>query len=696
MEEKQIPLEGLIPGGARYEELQPLRLQQLQRWTSEGDDLLFFVRQEVAIVFSLSLAKPMAQIPLSDMTGWSEEQASFAAAAFHIVPTEPYRVWTQVGALIFFLDFRQGRVVRKLSLQSQWSGFNYSAEADAFAYTCGNGLFLLRSDGSSLLVEQSPDEGITAGQTAARDEFGIFSGTFWSPDGTVLAYYRIDERKVTQYPLVNIEDPISSLNMIRYPMAGQTSQEADLCLFHLKSAHKVTVAKQGARDAYLCCVTFSPDCQSVFAAELQRNQQQFSLNQFEVSSGAFLRTLFTESDEKYVEPQHPLFFIPDGSGRFVWQSRRDGYNHLYLYSADGQLLSQLTHGQWEVTALVGYDGSADRLLVQSTSWSPLCRDVLSVSLQGVVSRLSVEPAVHSPSCLSGGTYVDQFSSHLIPGEVKVCRLSDGAAQVSLLSAVNPLLEYSVPECRLGSLRLQNDELYYRLVLPPHFSDTAKYPMVCYFYGGPHVQLVVDNWNCGTAGFEYMMAQAGYVVFTIDPHGSDNRGRDFEQTVWRHIGQPQLADYCEAVKAVCRQCTFIDDSRIGVYGWSFGGFMATSLMLKAPELFKVGVAGGPVINWRYYEVMYTERYMQTPQQNEEGYDENDLCRFVGQLRGRLMLIHCNNDPVVLWQNSLQLLKASVKAGRQLDYNVYVGHPHNVRGPERVHLMTKVRRYFVETL
>lgn len=193
-----------------------------------------------------------------------------------------------------------------------------------------------------------------------------------------------------------------------------------------------------------------------------------------------------------------------------------------------------------------------------------------------------------------------------------------------------------------------------------------------------------------------MAQAGYMVFTIDPRGSANRGKKFEQEIWRNIGGPQIADYCDAVRWVCGYEKAINSDRIGVYGWSFGGFISTSLMLKAGDLFKVGVAGGPVTNWRFYEVMYTERYMQTPEKNPEGFDQHDLARFVDQLEGKLMLIHCNTDPVVLWQNSLEVMHQAVKDDKQIDYSVYVGHPHNVRGPERVHLMKKVRQYFLDWL
>ena len=690
--DKEIPIEGLIPGGKDYDSFQPDRFKQLQA----ANGLVSYYHTHLLHIYrpeedGLHLLAQHSTDRLQQLFGPAYKEET----TLHPVEGREGVFWLKLKEQLVIADMANLKVLNQMAIKSEWEGFDYNATAQCFAYLHENGLFLLDTEGRSTLVYQSEEKAVTAGQTAARDEFGNEKGTFWSNDGQKLAFFITDQGRVTEYPLVDINSPIATLRNIRYPMAGAPSEQTTIGIYDLATGRYVTIEKQGMPEDYLCCVAFTPDSRQLIAAELTRDQQHCQLNLFDTETGRFQRTLLAEDDPKYTEPEHTPLFLPGKDELFVWQSRRGGYNTPYLYNMEGQMVRQLTNLEGEVTRIAGYSTHSDQIVFECNAFNCAARTLMAVDMEGNVTLLSDKDSTNRGTLLPYGYYLCETESPTTPYKVTLHRLG-GALCEELHSSKNPLEGYAVPPVEMGTTTLNGHHLCYRLIRPTDYKAGAKYPMVCYFYGGPHVQLIRNDWNCGTAGFEYMMAQAGYLVFTIDPRGSANRGKDFELEIWRNIGGPQLEDYRAAVEWICHRESGIDRQRIGVYGWSFGGFISTSLLLKAGDLFKVGVAGGPVTNWRLYEVMYTERYMQTPQKNKEGYDQHDLSRFVKHLQGRLLLIHCNTDPVVLWQNSLSLLKQAVTDDKQIDYAVYVGHPHNVRGPERVHLMKKVRQYFMEWL
>ncbi len=691
---QNIPLEGLIPGGKDYNNFQPDRFKQLQAVdglvTYYHNHFLHFYRYTDGTPNLLAKHDVGTYMALfGEGSGYKED------TPLHTIMGQPGCFWLKLKDQIVVADLLTPHINVQIAINPDWEGFDYSPAANRFAYLHENGLFLLDSAGKSTLVYQSEEKAVTAGQTAARDEFGIEKGTYWSNDGEKLAFFITDQRPVTEYPLVDIEKPIATLRNIRYPMAGAASEQTTIGIYHLNTGKTIVIDKQGAPEDYLCCVTFTPDNQQLLAAELTRNQQHCRVNLFDAGTGRFQKTVLQEDDQKYSEPEHTPLFIPGKDDLFIWQSRRNGYNTPYLYSMCNGLVCQLANLDGEVTRIVGYSQQTEQLFFECNAFDCTARSLMAADLEGHLTLLGDTHSTHKGTLLQDGYYIDEMESPTTPYRVTLRQLGNKEGY-DLYSSKNPLEGYAVPEVEIGSIRQNGYDISYRLVRPTNYQADQKYPLVCYFYGGPHVQLIRKDWNCGTAGFEYMMAQAGYMVFTIDPRGSANRGKVFEQEIWRNIGGPQIEDYVTAVEWICQQEKIIDSNRIGVYGWSFGGFISTSLMLKVGHLFKVGVAGGPVTNWRLYEVMYTERYMQTPQENPEGYNQHDLTRYVGQLEGKLLLIHCNTDPVVLWQNSLDILQQAVKNDKQIDYAVYVGHPHNVRGPERVHLMKKVRQYFLEWL
>lgn len=582
---------------------------------------------------------------------------------------------------------------------------NYPEEAEntdatpdgkLIAYTLGNNLFIARN-GEQLQVTNDQDTGIVNGQTVHRNEFGIDKGTFWSPEGNYLAYYRKDETMVTGYPLVNIDSRIATVENTKYPMAGMTSEQVTLVIYKVSDGSRVTIKTGLPADQYLTCVTWSPDEKDIYIGILNRAQNHLQLNRYNARNGGYLQTLFEEKNEKYVEPEHPLYFIPSNPAEFIWISEREGFQHLYLYNTGGTLVRQLTQGPWVVTSLLGTDPKGTRAFFLATKNSPLNEDIFSVDLKtGRMQALSLNTGVHSPLLSNDGKYLlDIFSDTLVAREYDVIDSKGKVLQV-VHRCDNPLDDYMKCESRIFTLRADdNTELYAQMILPPGFQPAKKYPVIVYVYGGPHAQLVNNTWLGGSGLFNYYLAQQGFIIFTMDNRGSANRGRDFEQAVFRHLGTLEVSDQMVGIKYL-KSLPYIDPERIGVQGWSYGGFMTISLMLREPETFKVGVCGGPVTDWKYYEVMYGERYMDTPEENPEGYKEASLLERAGSLQGDLLIIHGTSDPTVVWQQSLTLLKRFIEEGKQVDYFVYPGHGHGVGGKDRVHLNRKIEKYFTDHL
>lgn len=565
-----------------------------------------------------------------------------------------------------------------------------------YAYTRGDNLFV-QVKGKETAVSTDGGNGIVYGKSVHREEFGITKGTFWSPTGSHLAFYRMDESMVTEYPIYDFSKKPASHRNIRYPVAGAPSHQVKLGVYQVSTGKTWYLQTGEPAEQYLTNIAWTPDETGILIAVLNRGQNLMKLNLYETATGKLIRTLFEEKDAKYVEPEHAPLFVPGTQDCFVWQSERDGFDHLYLYNLQGKLLRQLTKGPWVVTAVHGFDHNGKSLFISGTRESALEQQVYRVTVNnGDIKKLSNDSGTHLPLFNeSKSLWIDNWSAIAVPRMI-VVRDQDGKQVEKLVHAANPLKDYAMPQVRSVTLKAEDGfDLYGRMLLPPNFDSTKKYPVLQYLYGGPHLQLVTNSWLAGADLWLVYMAQQGYVVLSMDNHGSPNRGRDFEQAIHRQLGKVEMADQLIGARYL-QSLPYIDSKRMAVYGWSFGGFMTTSLMLKSPETFKVGIAGGPVIDWGLYEIMYTERYMDTPAENPEGYQETNLLNHVDKLKGRLLQIHGSSDPTVLWQHSLAFLKASVAKGKLVDYYVYPEHEHNVTGPDRVHLMKKITQYIQDQL
>ncbi|MFB9864734.1 S9 family peptidase [Rufibacter immobilis] len=603
---------------------------------------------------------------------------------------------------------QRGRLFR-YNLQTKAAQTYYALDAAAenvdfaptlqrVAFTKAQNLYLSQPGKENLQITQETNPAIVNGQAAHRSEFGITKGTFWSPSGNSLAYYRMDQTMVTDYPLVDVNAVPAKLNNIKYPMAGDKSHHVTVGVYHVASGKTIFLKTGEPAEQYLTNLTWSPDEKSIYLAVVNRAQNHMWLNQYDATTGAFVKTLFGEQQDKWVEPENPMYFVPGKPNQFVWMSERDGFMHLYLYNTNGQLIRQLTQGDFIVKSLVGFDKSGREAYYTSTAESPLERHLYAVELSSArTGRLTQGSGVHNISFSPTGQYfIDNYSSPVTPRTIRILDTDAGKVARTLLVAQNPLLDYNLGETSIFPIKGEDGtDLFCRMITPPNFDEKKKYPVVVYVYGGPHLQMITNSWLGGSNLWMQLMAQKGYIVFSLDNRGSADRGRAFEQAIFRQVGTPELADQMKGVEYL-KNLPYVDANRMGVHGWSFGGFMTTSLMLKQPGVFKVGVAGGPVIDWRLYEVMYTERYMDTPQENPEGYQKANLLNYVKNLKGKLLMIHGTIDDVVVWQHSQAFLKKAVDEGVLLDYFVYPGHPHNVGGKDRVHLYKKVTEYLEEHL
>ncbi len=574
------------------------------------------------------------------------------------------------------------------------SGTGYTAYLDHYNLFVTGG-----TDPKQVTTDGSKD--IVYASSVHRDEFGINKGTFWSPGGSQLAFYRMDQSMVTDYPIINWAERPAKMELIKYPMAGDKSHHVTVGVYNASTQTTVWLKTGEPAEQYLTNIAWSPDDKFIFIAVVNREQNHMWLNKYDASTGNLIKTLFEQTDDKYVEPLVPMLFLKNNPAQFIWQSNRDGWNHLYLYDTIGRLIRQLTKGNWEVLDVKGFDTKGENLFYVSTALSPVNKTLSSLNLKsGLNNIITTAPGVHTTQVSSdGSTVLDVFSTPSNPRTVQLIDVKNilKTKPKILLQAVNPLREYVTGELSIFTIKNNaGDSLYCRLYKPANFSSTKKYPVIVYWYGGPHAQMILNSWNGGPGDYWFQyMAERGYVVFTVDTRGSDNRGKAFEQSIFRKLGDVQMEDMMAAVNYLSVQ-SFVDKDHMGLFGWSFGGFMTTAFMLNHPGIFKAAVAGGPVMNWQYYEIMYGERYMDTPKENPEGYAATDLTKQAGKLKGKLLLIHGLQDPVVVQENSVNFVKACVDKGVQVDYMIYPGHEHNVLGKDRAHLYQKVTDYFMEHL
>lgn len=605
-------------------------------------------------------------------------------------------------------NFGEDNIVEYIKMDEENSSTDYCAASNRIAYTVGNDLYVdgtnisaaIRSDKLRETGEKVENgQHIKYGQSVHRNEFGINKGTFWSPKGHKLAFYELDESMVTEYPLVDISTRIAELKGVRYPMAGMTSHKVRVGIYNPTDARQYNFLETGdPTDRYFTNISWSPDEKYIYLIEVNRDQNHSKLCRYDAATGKLDAVLIEETHPKYVEPQNPIVFLPWDDTKFIYQSQRDGYNHLYLYDTTGKMIKQLTSGQWLVQDILGFTEKKKEIVIASTEYSPLQTNTFSVSIpSGKRYPVGGSDGVHNASLSASGTYlIDNYSTPDFPRKIDLVDIQKNKS-INLLTASDPYESYDMPTIETGIIKAADGvtDLYYRLVKPVGFDENKKYPAIVYVYGGPHAQMIRNSWQYSARGWDIYMASQGYVMFTVDNRGSSNRGLEFENCTFRRLGIEEGKDQVKGIEFL-GTLPYVDTNRIGVHGWSYGGHMTTALMLRYPDIYKVGVAGGPVIDWKYYEIMYGERYMDSPQDNPEGYKESNLNNLAGNLKGRLMMVHDDMDDTCVPQHTYSFIKACIKADTYPDLFIYPGHKHNVFGVDRVHLHEKITRYFKEHL
>ena len=707
---KSFTLEDLIPGGSNYYNCSVKNLYGVQWW---GNQCILPDVEEVKVINPKN-GKESVLFTLEDINKGLETSTvklRKMRALYDVRFPESERpiVMLMQPEYIVFLNFETKQVERLIALNKGAANVEVSPNHQAAAYTIGDALYVSRNENASQTTLLSPefanpetapkDHDLVYGQAVHRNEFGIMGGIFWSPKGNRLAYYRMDQSMVTDYPQVNIDTRIATLEPDKYPMAGMTSHKVTVCVYDMNSGKTVTLQAGDPTDRYFTNVSWAPDEEKIYVIELNRDQNHAQLVRYNAADGAREAVIYEETHPKYVEPQHPLTFLPWDSSKFIYQSQRDGFNHLYVYKTDGTLVKQITTGNWLVQSIVGFNEKKKEVIITSTEISPMQSNTYAVNVNtGKKRPVGNSEGVHSVQLSADGNYlIDNYSTPQIPRNIDIVATSNSKVTKNLFTAEDPWKGFNVPEIETGTIKAGDGktDLYYRLIKPVNFDPNKKYPAIIYVYGGPHAQMLSNNFRYAVRGWDIYMAQLGYVMLTVDNRGSENRGLEFENCTFRQLGTEEMKDQMEGVKLL-KSLPYVDANRLGVHGWSFGGFMTTNLMLTHPDVFKVAVAGGPVIDWKYYEVMYGERYMDTPESNPEGYKNADLKQKAGNLKGRLELIIGGNDPTCVPQHTLSFIRACIDKGTHPDLFIYPGQGHNMVGRDRVHLHEHITRYFEDFL
>jgi len=599
------------------------------------------------------------------------------------------------GNSFYTYNYQTKKGEKIISFSEKGENNDYNADKNLMAYTIDNNLYIANAKEDKIAVFESTDKNIVTGQAIHRFEFGISKGTFWSPKGTALAFSQKDETNVADYPLLDINETPGKLTSIKYPMAGQPSEHGKIGIYNVASGKTIFLQTGEPLDHYLTNLSWGPNEEFIYLAEVNRDQNHMWFNKYDVKTGKKVKTLFEEQMKEWAEPEHPAFFIPGNNSAFLWLSERNGFQNIYQYTTDGKLIKQVTAHKWVTNDILGFSKDAKTVFIKGTGTDARENHTFAVDLKtGKEVNLTKEAGTHNTQLSPNKTgLIDNWSNLSTPKQIDIVN-TKSLKRNSIHTSENPLSEWEIGTTEFLTLKSEDGfDLFGRIIKPKDFDASKKYPVLVYVYGGPHAQLVTNNWLGGARLWMHYMASQGYIVFTLDGRGSGERGYDFEKVIHRHLGDNEMKDQLIGVDYL-KSLKYVDADRMAVHGWSFGGFMTTSLMTRYPGTFTTGVAGGPVIDWKWYEIMYGERYMDTPEQNPEGYKTASLMQYVKNLEGNLLMIHGTVDDVVVMQHNLAFVQACVSAGVQIDFFPYPMHKHNVRGRDRVHLMTKILNYIIE--
>ena len=529
------------------------------------------------------------------------------------------------------------------------------------------------------------------------EELEIFSAYWWAPDSSAVAYLEMDERPVSRYPLVNFESYPGEAEMQRYPVAGGSNPVVRVLVASLDDDQPRVMDIGTNSDCYIPRVNWLPDSRHLAIERLNREQNVLDLLLADTKTGKS-SVLLTEKDQYWINVSDDLRFLKD-SKRFLWSSERSGYRHLYLYDWSGKELTQVTKGEWEVSHVDGVDEAKGLIYFTATEKSPIERHLYRVALDGSgFSRLTKEDGTHMINLApDASAYVDTYSNTATPPRQDLFR-SDGSKIVTINeNKVEELAQFRLSPVEFFTIQSRDGvRLNCFMIKPAHFDRAKKYPVIVYTYGGPHAQVVLNAWGGSNLLWHQMMAQKGFIIFALDNRGSAGRGHVFEEPIHYRLGVQELADQQDGATWLAQQ-PWIESRRIGIWGWSFGGFMTITAMLRAADVFKVGFAGGPVTDFRFYDTIYTERYMGLPKQHEEDYVNNSPLKYASGLKGKLLIAHGTADDNVHYANTLSFVNELIKNGLYVEVIAAPGRGHGVSDPPARRIVwNRVTQFFLDNL
>ncbi|PIF60937.1 S9 family peptidase [Flavobacterium sp. 11] len=580
----------------------------------------------------------------------------------------------------------------------------FSPDGKKIAYAKENNLYVydLASNKSTPITTDGQKNSIINGITdwVYEEEFAFVKAFDWSADSKKVAYIRFDESQVPEFSMSMFgKELYPMMQTFKYPKAGEKNALVSLHIYDVNSNGVKNVNLGNYTDFYIARMKWTNDANTLSAQVLNRHQNNLDLLFIDGNSGTS-KVVLNEKDKAYVDVTDNLTFLKDNS--FIWTSEKDGFNHIYLYDKNGKLKNQLTKGKWEVTNYYGLDEKTNTVFYQSVENGSINRDVYRIGLDGknkvrLSQNTGTNAATFSPNFQY---YINTFSSASQPTTYTLNEAKVGK-QVQVIenneSLASKLKSYNLPAKEFFVLKTaKGNELNAWVIKPKDFDPTKKYPVFMYQYSGPGSQQVNNEWNSTDDYWFMMLSQQGYIVACVDGRGTGFKGADFKKVTQLQLGKYEVEDQIDAAKVIGNYA-FVDKSRIGIFGWSYGGFMASNCIMKGNDVFKMAIAVAPVTNWRFYDSVYTERYMTTPQENASGYDDNSPINHVDKLKGKFLLIHGSGDDNVHVQNSMQMMEALIQANKQFDSQIYPDNNHGIYGGKtRIQLYTKMTNFIKENL
>ncbi len=555
------------------------------------------------------------------------------------------------------------------------------------------------ADGNEAAVTQGGTEKLRKGELdwVYPEELDIKTAYWWAPDSSAIAFLEMDERKVSQYPLVDFSSPSGEAEMERYPAAGGPNPIVHVFVASLNDGATRAMDTGAETDIYIPRVNWLTDAKHIAIQHLNRTQTTLDLLIADVATGK-TRTVLSENDSNWINVSDDFTLLKDGK-RFLWSSERSGYRHLYLFDLEGKQLAQLTRGEWEVSAVDAIDEAKGLVYFTATQKSPLERHLYRVALDGTgLTRITKDEGTHATVFAhNAAAFYDTYSNAATPPRQDLYR-ADGTRIAAINeNKIAEVADYHLSPMEFITVKSRDGvELNASIIKPPDFNPTKKYPVLVYTYGGPHAQVVRNAWGGANFLWHQLMAQKGYIIFSLDNRGSAGRGHAFETPLHFRMGAQELSDQRDGVQYL-KSLPYVDVHRIGIWGWSYGGHMTLHAMFEAGDDFKVGFAGGPVTDWRYYDSIYTERYLGLPQKNEKGYQDSSPVKYAGQLKGKLLIAHGTGDDNVHFANTLSVINDLIEAGKYVEVLAFPGRGHGVSDPPaRRVLMQRVTQFFLDNL